>query len=230
MAYFSATVRSVEELMDDSTVVAVFDKLPTGPLPVPRKLRRTDKVKRRPPTSTRFKPELKRDITLRYKNGMPEGQDSKVELKLKLPAWKRLTQKYYKRQPESKKFFRKRTNDKSARLAFKTEAATWKSKVNSVSSYNKGKMSVIKTKVNHKWVSTFSVNYPTLNSKFNFIRLAFLHGLANTSTSIENLQTSGGSEGIVYAEKHRPIMRPVASEMGKRLREAFKKVEKTKEF
>lgn len=138
-------------------------------------------------------------------------------------VWKKLTRKYRRKIPLSIQFFRKREETGSARLALNAEAVKWQAALKASNSYNKAKP--IWQRQGDQFVSTFTINYPNLG-KFDFIRTAFLHGLARTSVFPNGQPDNTGPNGILYAEHFRPLIRPYVVTVGRQFKSALEKLDK----
>jgi hypothetical protein len=227
-AYFSAMVKGSKELVNNSGVPAEFQPAPM--VENKRFVRRKDKIKARGRyprgniTAT-----IRQVQPLRYPGGAKMESTPTVANVVFSVRWKKLTERYFKRKPRSTRFYYKRTGQDSARLAFNAEVETWKSRVQRLSSYQKAQLRK-KSYDAGKGVMTieFTVNYPTLGHRFDFLRRAFVSGMSRTSAlaglDTDNASNGTGPEGIVFAEHFRPMMRPYAREMGLQFKNALGKL------
>ena len=235
-SYFEATVKGSLALVNNSGVAAVYDPDST-PNPKHESFRRKDFIKRgrvrQKGSGTYFTPTIRQTRTLIRDANTPAGMVDQVTVVVTNPGgkgWKKLTERYALRSPKSKQFFHKRESEASARRAFLIEALKLSPKLTRTSSFYKGTVRIVPGKTEGSWVSEFRISYPALGPKFEFLRRAFLSGMSNISVvsgkdSFEELGSTG-VDGILRAERYRPLMRPYSSEMGRKFKTALSQMEK----
>lgn len=132
-------------------------------------------------------------------------------------GWKKLTERYALRTPKSAMFFHKQTGvDKSARLQFVQAGVALLPKLSNISAFYKGTISFSSGTTEGSKTARFTINYPVMGPKFEFIRKAFVSGMHGTSVTVDTGSLgSKGVDALLRAEQHRPLMRPYASEVGK---------------
>ena len=151
-------------------------------------------------------------------------------------SWKTLNHYYFKRSPESKKFFTKRKGSEgrkrggSSRLVMLRDLKTFKSSISA--SHNiglnplKGTPASVSGKKSLTLKYSYTLAFPSLH-KFDFIRRAYVHSaqgqiqrFPNKTIEVDgkNVKVFDKSYGILYAERLRPLFRVLAAEAGKDLR------------
>ncbi|WP_019865135.1 hypothetical protein [Methylovulum miyakonense] len=217
IGFFSAAVNGAVELVNNSTVPAQYQEPPL--VPGRKAFARKHKVQARGAYNRGTV-----SVSVVHKiSVLSKSTKGSSNVLISFPVtWKKLTKRYFMRLPRSARFFKKRTENKSARLAFNSVAASWQRRLRSTASYQKGKMTWKHD--GYDLVTTFTINYPSLG-QFDFIRVAFLHGLKRTSTFPNGRPDNTGANGIVYAEHFRPLVRPYAVEVGRQFKRALEKLD-----
>jgi hypothetical protein len=162
----------------------------------------------------------------------------RIRLKLR---WAKLSYKYYRRDPYSKRFFLKRLRtpryiSQSTGAAFVRNfgnASSIAKKISLTSSYQKKKLKDLKYNKEEKIMSYgFIINYPSLDTRYDGLRVAFINGAKNSFGEVDFKSPDGiktkdydlHDHGIGFADEMRPLFGQFSEKMGAAFLKRLKKL------
>ena len=254
-SYFEAMIAGAIDLVNDSTVNVKGRVLPKNEPANPQDTFE-ETIKKRITLNRNDEPSQPKQISapapraIFFLGVLISGADSTVgnsdkgsnqrDIEFKV-RWPKMTYRYAKRHPVSRRFYFKRTllekdtsTRGSSRMAFTANfqsPSELAKRIHSTGSYQKGRVAY-KAEGGKLYSVTFSINYPSLGPRYDALRVAFLHGSKNTGglgagseVSIKGYDPR--DDGIAYAENYRPMLRKFAGRMGRLFRERLRNSGKT---
>lgn len=179
-------------------------------------------------------------FTTNYTRILGKEGSAGERIKLKL-RWAKLSYKYYRRDPYSKRFFLKRLRtpryiSQSTGAAFVRNfgnVSNIAKKVSLTSSYQKRKLKDLKYNKEEKIMSYgFIINYPSLDARYDGLRVAFINGAKNSFGEIDFKSPEGiktkdydlNDHGIGLADGMRPLFGQFSEKVGAAFLKRLKKL------